>query len=672
MNKLIKTFSVKALLSDSSRYLIPMYQRNYAWGEAEITQLVQDVIDYHKKSNDVIDYNKNSNDVYYIGTLVVFRRENGHFEVIDGQQRFTTLSLITLYLRNEGYFKEEVPMWPKDWKPNIEFESRPKSSRTFDALYSDQERDSLTSDVYNESILNGYDLISEVLKKVLDGITLSVFVNYLLNNVQIMRVEVPHDTDLNHYFEIMNNRGEQLEKHEVLKAKMMAVLNNIEEKVTRDSCIHVLHRVWEATANMERYVQYGFSPDERSRLFGDKDWGSFCVNNFNDLTERLPLCEGRSSEEGEAWSIKKILETPMNTEVDKTPIGFNETPDRFNSVINFSNFLLHVLRVLMERDIPLDDKQLLSEFEEHILKAEDSVERVKKFVYALLKSKFLFDQYVIKRDFANGEDGWSLKRMKWYDGGDRTKTGRFNFVNSFGDDPQSDSGINRQILMLLSAFHVSTPTMVYKHWLNGALHYLYWIDNVDANSYLNALEKLASAFVFDRFLAEGAGRDYFSMIFASAGESANLIQRAEISESKLRFGNIENNLVFNYLDYLLWCEFKGGDERIAKYKFTFRSSVEHFYPQHPKEGHKSLEDKDLHSFGNLCLISHSKNSTLSNSMPTAKKEHYKISIDSIKQHMMMNYLDGPAFRNTWNAETIADHYNKMLDVLKKTHKSASS
>ena len=38
---------------------------------------------------------------------------------------------------------------------------------------------------------------------------------------------MPKDTDLNHYFEVMNSRGEQLEKHEVIKARLMDVLNGI-------------------------------------------------------------------------------------------------------------------------------------------------------------------------------------------------------------------------------------------------------------------------------------------------------------------------------------------------------------------------------------------------------------------------------------------------------------
>ncbi|MEF1342240.1 hypothetical protein REH81_36750, partial [Vibrio rotiferianus] len=93
---------------------------------------------------------------------------------------------------------------------------------------------------------------------------LKAFSQYLLNNVMILRVVVPESTDLNHYFEIMNNRGEQLEKHEVLKAKFMATLDTDDER----SCFST---IWDACSNMKRYTQMGFQADLRKEIFGD-DW----------------------------------------------------------------------------------------------------------------------------------------------------------------------------------------------------------------------------------------------------------------------------------------------------------------------------------------------------------------------------------------------------------------
>ena len=109
--------------------------------------------------------------------------------------------------------------------------------------------------------MNGYRLIKKILPQKLaeNKIDPQQFSDFLFENVQIMRVKVPKDTDLNHYFEIMNNRGEQLEKHEVLKSRMMEALKDDKES---QSCLQL---VWEACANKEKYVQMGFSPKQRER-----------------------------------------------------------------------------------------------------------------------------------------------------------------------------------------------------------------------------------------------------------------------------------------------------------------------------------------------------------------------------------------------------------------------
>lgn len=122
MNNDISQLSIRELLSGGANYIIPMYQRNYAWDEGEITQLIQDVIDY-------LPENRN----YYIGTLVVFERTDGRrsvYETIDGQQRLTTLSLLASYLKNgkicDVSWYEELA---------IDFDSREHSRQTFGEIF---------------------------------------------------------------------------------------------------------------------------------------------------------------------------------------------------------------------------------------------------------------------------------------------------------------------------------------------------------------------------------------------------------------------------------------------------------------------------------------------------------------------------------------------------------
>ena len=73
------------LVSDQIKYEIPIYQRNYAWEKEEITALIQDIYDAYKK-----DPQK----CYYVGTLVSFYRGDNVYEVIDGQQRLTTVRIL--------------------------------------------------------------------------------------------------------------------------------------------------------------------------------------------------------------------------------------------------------------------------------------------------------------------------------------------------------------------------------------------------------------------------------------------------------------------------------------------------------------------------------------------------------------------------------------------------
>ncbi|WP_020394620.1 DUF262 domain-containing protein [Thiolinea disciformis] len=635
-NAAITQLSVRELLGHSDSYVIPMYQRNYAWGEAEITQLILDIMDYAKSGND-----------YYIGSLIVYLRPEQNqrkvYETIDGQQRFTTLSLLACYLKNET--KLDLSWYQAG---NFHFESRGNSTQTFNAIFN-QQLDKLRTQAeqaenFNPALWNGYELIRRLLPQKLkecEALSLEVFSDYLLNKVQIMRMQVPHDTDLNHYFEIMNNRGEQLEKHEVLKSNLLEILNKITDLTERQQSQQCLHQVWEACANMEKYVQYGFSVEQRDNIFGYNNWSQLQVKNFTELAKAFKEAPSKTSVTlNEIIAGKNSLRSDLNHPDDNSA-------ERFNSIINFPNFLLQVLRVQLKQDIALDDKNLLNAFKEHLMNRSNAIEQVKTFIFNLLKSKFLFDQFILKREFLASQEQWSLKRLKK---GNNT----LSYVNSFDDETK-----NQRTLMLLAAFHASTPTLAYKNWLNAALYYLLNAETINADHYLQHLESTAKSFILDRFLAINKS-NYFTIIYTNQCKPQGTFN--QIPDEQLRyslsFGNIENNLIFNYLDYLLWCESSNtSDAKIRNYHFTFRSSVEHYYPQHPLAGSKILASADLNSFGNLCLISHEKNSRLSNFMPTAKKEYYQTnSIDSIKQHLMMQ-------APTWDEESIEQHYQKMLSVL---------
>ncbi len=635
MTNNIAVHTIEELLS-TDKYIIPIYQRNYAWSEAEVTQLIQDIVDF--------SINKPENN-YYIGTLVVFERgkDNGIlYETIDGQQRLTTLFILLSVIKHEYNNICDINAW---FKLNLKFSSREASTEILQKIFKHPDKLNLLNT--NSAIKQAYKDASKSLKRILadnNNYAIEKFCNYLFKNVMILRVPVPKDTNLNHYFEIMNSRGEQLEKHEILKSRCL-------EKIKEDKALsYAFNLIWEACSNMERYVQYGFSVEQRHLLFGKNDWNTFTYNNLDEISEVLKK-QDSSKQGASSITLNALLERqPDNNYDNKSSTNNDDSPDRFSTVINFSNFLLHVLRlqVTVPKNIALDDKRLIELFNFYLKDNENAIGFVKQFGFNLLKCKFLFDKYIIKREFLKDNEKWSLKKLKWND------KNSVSYVNTFGDD-NGNQGENRSILMLLAMFHVSSPTLVYKYWLNASLKYVFEKTPINSNDYKIYLENLAKAFLYDRFLSKEP-KDYFEIIYTNNGVCKN----TDFDISPLNRGTAVENFIFNYLDYLLW---KKESKEYCDFEFTFRSSVEHYYPQHPIENNK-IDNQYLDNFGNLCLISSSKNSRLSNYMPLAKTEHYRnsASIDSIKQKIMMEItISG---EKKWEGKEIEAHSNAMIEILK--------
>ena len=112
-------------LSDifGSRYVIPLYQRNFAWRTDEIQQLLQDIWGA---------FQKGGTGNYYIGSLVVMKRHSGDYEVVDGQQRLTVISLIAILMG-----KLSSPILFYDSRPEVQefFELLCRNSGATDAAY---------------------------------------------------------------------------------------------------------------------------------------------------------------------------------------------------------------------------------------------------------------------------------------------------------------------------------------------------------------------------------------------------------------------------------------------------------------------------------------------------------------------------------------------------------
>lgn len=628
------------LLSESE-YRIPIYQRNYAWGVAEVTQLIQDVADYAKE---------NQNDNYYVGTLVVFPHESeNYYETIDGQQRTTTLTIIACSICHN--YVNGLP-WYKS--VNISFDYRDRSNETLRAIYRNGSTH-LNLEQVSTEIMSVYNCVWNIIEKECKNRSLSVsdFIDYLFSKVIILRVSVPSDTDLNHYFEIMNSRGEQLEQHEIVKALLMSILRNTPE------AMRVFSLIWDACSNMGRYVQMNISKSIRGYFF--KDNGIDDVeDDFDTLSTNLASADWRLSKEEKSLTdlFKDDLQQMQYTKPWEEQSQDKEQPEYFGSVISFSNFLLHVLKVIYpnNENVVLDDKKLISIFSECYKAASDK--DVKDFIMKLLKIRYLFDKYVIKRKF----EKWGLKQIK-LSGKDKMYYG-----STFRKIDNEEENFEKDVIMLQAMFHVSLPSQIYKHWLSAVLLYAYHTTNITSSAFSNYLWSLAKSYMLDRYLAkEDSVHSFEEIIYYNykhrlPQNNSNNIDWSNINiDIVKKVGEKVENFVFNFYDFILWKEQKTPD-----FEFAYRTSVEHFYPQHPIDN-KLIEFEYLHSFGNLCLVSNSMNSKFSNSLPAAKYSNFGtdrkvLSTYSVKlQNMMQSMRD----HDKWDENKIKSEADEAKSLLMK-------
>ena len=583
--------SVNRLLNEDT-YAIPLYQRNFAWTYDEIEQLL----------NDVADAFQENRDNYYIGTLVV-NKENDIFKIIDGQQRTTALNLIALALKHEFGFDRLKAV-------NLTFPARKKSNENIQKLFTKQK---ISEDDENE-LTRGYGNAKDALKKVLEERQLNPqsFVDYLFENVIIFRSILPEDLDLNLYFERFNSRGEQLEAHEILKAQMMAKFGTDQEMAQKFA------RIWDACAEFDKPVSSQFKMrrkraddfQERERIFG---W-HFTNYSFHNIYDDIDFYQNERRKLSDILG-KKINE--KNIEVEK---DFGD----YTQVIDFPTFLLHVLAIWEGKDtneVQLDDKKLLALFD---IKNKNKTWII-EFSEFLLKIKHIFDNYIVRNSnmdsSSRNKDEWFLQKGTYYEYQPNGKAKEHYIVEErFTKNTFSDSEINKNIILLQSMFAVTFTANRDSRWLYEILQFLFrHIEELNDQEFgahfKEFLEKMAVTYAEERLFTEDRRIKKYGAIPVYA---------------------------FNFVDYVLWKNReelkKDYDVKFEDFKFAYRRSIEHWFPQHPNSDERveKIDDKFLHSFGNLCIITDSQNSKFGNLVPSAKYKQWEgiFNRQSLKLQMM--------------------------------------
>ncbi len=622
-------------------FRIPLYQRKYAWSEDEVNALLEDLLS--NKSSD-----------YYIGNIVVEQREDKVLDVIDGQQRLTTLYLISKIATGEDTFELHYEIRKEDNDFLKDFENEDKKSKA-----DIQFRQNI------ETILKFQKTILETEKVTLID---------LLAKCKIALTILPKDVDIVKYFEVMNNRGKQLEKHQILKANILRVIS--EDKCDSDDIDYA--KIWDYCSNMNVYI-------EDSIFYGSLKYESKKMENarqplFSFIRKEITLLDIFKKESKEKnTNFSKIIDIINSKDTTSNKEEFY-IPKEYSSIVKFPIFLIQVLKIFLTLDnskienhieidkIVVNDNNLLNYFN----KLDDKrkllfdCKESKEFILFLLRMRILYDYFIFKRD-EKDEPYLDLIIQK-----DEIITFREKQTEAY----------SKQILMLQLLLNFSAPNYFAQDWLAVALS---WLDKNfnEENVYSLFSEELEK---FDRTMALERltdNKDLTGLVnnyLINNNKDSNFDEANFENNAQLNKGTATAHYWFYKLDYLLW---KNNDLwKDLEYKFTendrfkyslintkFRlsrlNSIEHIYPQSKKE---DWELGKIDNFGNLTLISNHMNSALIDKDNVNKKLKIQEQLNNGTIESLKMILAYSKYKD-WTPENCDDHQEKMINILIEDLKS---
>lgn len=231
-------------------YEIPPYQRPYSWEKEHITQLMDDFIDSFDESRNSEASKESgsstggSDSSYYLGSVIVVGdndSRNSRFEILDGQQRITTLTILYAVLDHHynvaptDYRGDSVSFRLKDIKSG---EWRLNTRHNADFRQTVLEGLNLDSDNrYAESASIIHDQLEEAFDKQSDE--LAAFADYVDEQVHMIRIETNEVQRAIRIFQTINTRGKDLSLTDKVKSYLLSYV--IEDE--KDDFVEVWHEI---------------------------------------------------------------------------------------------------------------------------------------------------------------------------------------------------------------------------------------------------------------------------------------------------------------------------------------------------------------------------------------------------------------------------------------------
>lgn len=367
INKLIK-----------EKFYIPTYQRGYRWDTQQVTDLLEDVYEFKGKAN------TQNGEFYCLQPIVVKKREDGRYDVIDGQQRLTTIMIIQKYLEKRTY--------------SIEYATRPGSSEflTNIAEYAeDEEKDEdANKNIDYYFMTNAYLTVKDWFEEMIeanDEYSLpDEFSTYLLKYCKVIWYEVDDGANAESIFTRLNIGKIPLTNAELIKALFLRKSNYEEAKEKDPTYLRQLE-----IANEWDHIE--------NTLQNDKVWYFINPQYKTALETRIEyifdIIAEKSSRDGENYTFYKFAERMENENIF---VIWDEIKKYFRIIMEWyeDQELFHLIGFLTSSTNTVTIEELIKEYFEKEYKKDEFVDYVKT---------------VIKEQF----DGIDIEELSYEDGSDK-------------------------------------------------------------------------------------------------------------------------------------------------------------------------------------------------------------------------------------------------------------
>lgn len=596
-------FTPKDIAAGNLKFAIPVYQRLFAWRQKEVRKLLFDLKEHFAKT---------PSSPYYIGMMTVIFN-NGKYDLIDGQQRFTVMMLIASVLSK----------FDKGWETflkcgdscRLEFTARSADNCYMKRLAGLNDTDGYVNNEMAAAIACVHEFLKypetdsdKVAKKYEFDSREKVksFAEKVFKHLTFFLAELPeeylkHPSSLNKYFEVMNSAGKGLEQHEILMVELL--------RKCRPEDQDTFTRIWKQVSQMDRPVierPENFDIEKYAEIFGQQ------ITRYRNGDYSIGFKD--KNNQPDFISIDAIL--PKSLEKSREQIYESHE----DSLLTFPELLLLVL------DLTLDEEgrpevfsatqfyqkdKLLSNFERF------KVDNIEAFYHRLLLVRTILDYYVVRRDFVDGQGSYKLIYRA-----------------------EGDADTRARLRQYESMLYVSTD---FHRWLKPLMKYLMEEEPKSAQAVLDKLKAIDN----------------------------DIHKWDKEAAQNWKYPDIDRYWFWR-LDYCLWDRrdelFKNNEIKNSVERYVFREnrSIEHLHPQDQSHNEQWPKEDDVNSFGNLAMISQSFNSTQSNDHIQVKFARIQEQIgnkalQSIK--LLKMCMDADFEYTKWTTEIAKNHKDKMIEFL---------